>query len=501
VNIVIAGGGTAGWISAYIIEKSQPGVHKLTIIESSAIGIVGAGEGSTGLLYDLVSGSFFGEPNHQEVIDFMNFTDSTHKFGINHLGWSSKRESGYFAPLDGSPTNAYAPDAIFNYVLAKYGTERAYLASYMGQSYAFNKFPKDSGFGFHFDAHKVGKYFRSKLEGLDNVRVIDSKIKEVLVNQNGEIDSLVLDQGAKISADFFVDSTGFSRVLLSKINVGWKSYRENLIANKAMPFLLNYTEKTKKGAKPYTTAQAMSSGWMWDIPLKTRRGCGYVYNSSFLSEDDAQKEVEKFLGQEIEPIRHLSFDAGRSEKLWSKNCLASGLSAAFMEPLEATSIHSTILQMITFTMDYLSDTKEKTVNEANIDSYNKKFEILYESYKDFLVLHYQGGRSDSEFWKYLGTGITITPFVKEVMGRAGYRLPSHTQYEHKWGTSTILWNWILAGLDFVTSESSAAQLKVYNRAKEAEKDYLHFFQLSTEKNTGQEKFSISNMVKLPKERG
>jgi len=495
VDIVVAGGGTAGWISAYIIEKSQPGVHKIKVIESSAIGIIGAGEGSTGLLYDLVSGIFFGEPNYEDIKEFMQFTDSTPKFGINHVGWSDQKDSGYFAPLDGSPTTSYSPDAIFNYVLSKYGTDKAYLASFFGQGYAFNKMP-NSGHAFHFDAHKVGKYFRQKLEKLTDVQVIDAKINDVKLNQIGEIASLQLDNGNSVNGDFFVDCTGFSRVLISKLGVGWTSYQDNLLANKAMPFLLSYTEETKKQAKPYTTAQAMSAGWMWDIPLKTRKGCGYVYNSSFLSEEDAQREVELFLGHEIDPIKHLSFDAGRSEKMWQKNCLVSGLSAAFMEPLEATSIHTTILQMNNFVMEHLKKSKEETVNTFNIKSFNEKFEILYESYKDFLVLHYQGGKQDSEFWKYLNTGATLTPFVEEVISRSAYGLPSFLQYEHKWGTSTTLWNWILAGLNFVSSKNASLTLKQYKKEKEAEQDYLELFRSSSQRNAGQEKFSLEKMIEV-----
>lgn len=496
MDIVVAGGGTAGWISAYIIEMSQPGVHNITVIESSKIGIIGAGEGSTGSLYDLVSGFYFGEYNPDKINEFMELTDSTHKFGINHMGWSSKRSGGYFAPLDASPTNFLAPDTVFNYVLSKHGTEKAYMASHIGQSYAFNRFPGQSGFGFHFDAHKVGKYFRKQIEDRPNVKIFDSKINKVNLNQQGEIESLVLDENQPISGNFFIDCTGFSRVLLSSLSVGWKSYGENLLANRAMPFLLKYTEKTKEEAKPYTTAQTLSSGWMWDIPLKTRRGCGYVYNSNFISEDEAQTEVEDFIGQEIEPIRHLSFDAGRSEKLWSKNCLASGLSAAFMEPLEATSIHSTILQMIVFVTEYLSDTKDMTVNDKNESSYNEKFNLLYESYKDFLVLHYQGGKTDSEFWKYLSTGVTKTPLVEDIIERSKYRLPSSAQYEHKWGTSTNLWNWILAGLDFVTAENASRDLKTYSKETLAKSDYLTLVQETSIKNQGQGRFSLSKFIEL-----
>ena len=497
MDIVVAGGGTAGWISAYIVEKANPGVHTITVIESSAIGIVGAGEGSTGSLYDLVSGFYFNEFDPYKVVEFMEFTDSTHKFGINHVDWSSKRAGGYFAPLDGSPTGDMSPDLVFNYVLSNFGTTKAHLASYIGQSYGSDLFPEKAAFGFHFDAHKVGKYFRKELENLPNVRVIDAKINEVKLNKQGEISSLLLDQGEDLVGDFFIDCTGFARVLMSKLNIGWTSYKDNLLANKAMPFLVNYTQETKKTVKPFTTAQAMSSGWMWDIPLKTRRGCGYVYNSSFISEDAAQKEVELKLGHEIVPIRHLSFDAGRSEKLWHKNCLASGLSAAFMEPLEATSIHSTILQMMVFATEYLSDVKEKTVNDFSERSYNKKFEILYNNYRDFLVLHYQGGRGDTEFWKYLKTGATRTPFVDEIIERSKHRLPSSAQYEHMWGTSTFLWSWILCGLDFVSAENATENLNRYNAKNDAEMKYRHLLRSSNSSNIGAGNFSISGFVRLP----
>lgn len=496
MRIVVAGGGTAGWISAYIIEKAQPGIHDITVIESSAIGIVGAGEGSTGSLYDLVSGFYFNQFDESKIAEFMEFTDSTYKFGINHVGWSPQRPNGYFAPLDGSTTGNMSPDIIFNYVLSKFGTEKAHMASYIGQSYESNKFPGKAAFGFHFDAHKVGKYFRKELERLINVKVIDAKINEVALNQQGEISHLVLDEGSDLHADFFVDCTGFARVLMSKLDVGWKSYQDNLLANRAMPFIVDYTEETKKNAKPFTTAQALSAGWMWDIPLKTRRGCGYVYNSDFISEEHAQIEVEKKLGHPIVPIRHLSFDAGKSKKLWHKNCFASGLSAAFMEPLEATSIHSTIVQMMSFATEYLFETKEQTVNSFSEKSFNNKFEILYDNYRDFLVLHYQGGRKDSDFWKYLSTGKTRTEFVEQIIERSRYHLPSSMQYEHKYGTSTHLWNWILAGLDFVNAKNATSELRLFNQEALAAESYQDLKIQSDYANIGQGKFSISGIVKI-----
>jgi len=495
VDIVVAGGGTAGWISAYIIEESQPGKHNITVIESSSIGIIGAGEGSTGILYDLVSGHFFGRNDLGNVINFLEETDSTPKFGIYHQNWSKKLGQGYFAPLDASPTGEYAPDPVFNYVLSKFGPENAHLASYMGQSYNENKFP-DTGFGFHFNAFKVGQFFKKRLETKKNFTVIDAVIQEVGLSHSGEIESLYLDSGQEVKGELFFDCTGFARVLMSKLETPWVSYKENLITDRAMPFILDYTEESKSKTKPYTTAHAQSSGWMWDIPLQNRRGCGYVYSSNFLTEDEAQKEIEDYLGQPIEPIKHLKFEPGRSESLWVKNCVASGLSSVFMEPLEATSIHTTIYQMLNFSMEYLTSEKETTVIEANIKSFNEKLKTFNDSVRDFLNLHYQGGRTDSDFWKYISTGATVTPFVEEVIARAKNKLPSHVQYEHRWGTNTSLWNWIIAGLGFVSPEAASKQLLTFGKEEEAAAMYKNFTHSSAQKNQNQDNFSLDRFISL-----
>lgn len=493
MDIVVAGGGTAGWITAYIIDEAQPNKHNITVIESSSIGIIGAGEGSTGILYDLVSGSFFGRNSLDDVLDFLEETDSTPKFGIYHQNWSKESGQGYFAPLDDPPTHKASPDPILSHVLATFGTKKAHLASFMGQSYENNKLP-NSGFGFHFNAHKVGQFFKKRLEVRKNFTVIDAVIENVNLDEKGHISNVNLSTNQTIYGDLFFDCTGFARVLMSKLDNPWVSYGESLLADRAMPFILDYTESSKTKAKPYTTAHAQSSGWMWDIPLKNRRGCGYVYSSSFLTEEEAQREIEQYVGQPIEPIRHLKFSAGRSNELWVKNCVASGLSAVFMEPLEATSIHTTILQMITFVVDYLTTEKETTVLQINADLYNKKFMIFNDSVRDFLNLHYQGGKTDSEFWKYLSTGATMTPLVAEVIERAKTSVPSYTQYEHRWGTNTSIWNWVMAGLGFLNAEVSAKQLVTFSNTKKAAQAYKNFVETTAEKNENQQDFSLESFI-------
>ena len=122
----------------------------------------------------------------------------------------------------------------------------------------------------------------------------------------------------------------------------WVSFKENLPLNTGMPFHLKYKEG--EIPEPYTTAWAQKAGWMWQIPLLDRKGCGYVYDDNFTTPEKAQEEIETILGQEIDPIRIIKFDSGRQESAWIKNCVTIGLSSAFLEPLEATSIHSTIVQ-------------------------------------------------------------------------------------------------------------------------------------------------------------
>jgi tryptophan halogenase len=207
------------------------------------------------------------------------------------------------------------------------------------------------GHALHFDAHKVGKYFKKIVLKNTKIKHIDSEVLDITLNETGFLSSLKLKNQEIINGDFFIDASGFSRVLMKKLETPWVSYNKNLPVNSAMPFILNYKEREMPD--PYTTAWAQSSGWMWQIPVLERKGCGYVFDDNFITPEQAQAEIETTLGRSIDPIRVLKFDTGRLENTWVKNCLAIGLSAAFAEPLEATSIHSTIVQLTKFVFEYL----------------------------------------------------------------------------------------------------------------------------------------------------
>jgi hypothetical protein len=468
MKIVIAGGGTAGWLAAYILCKSQPKQHLITVIESSKIGIIGAGEGSTGLLVQLMNGNFF--ESGTDARTFLDKVDGTNKLGIRHTNWTGDGSS-YFAPLDGSITGHLINDFVFQYGLAKLKKDEIYKTSEIGQAYFNNVSPSIQG--FHFDGKKVGEYLK-ELCKKDGVNHIDSEISDVNIDDRGSITSLNLSDGYPIKGDFFIDCTGFARLLSKKLGVGWVSYKKHLPVDTAMPFLLDYTDKDKV-IVPQTEATALSAGWMWNIPLKTRRGCGYVFDSSYISREDAQKEVENLLGRKINPIKFINFESGRSEVFWKNNCLSLGLAAAFAEPLEATSIHTTIVQLLTFSNEFLSKSVSTTINKENQDSYNSKIAKLYDITLDFLVIHYQGGRTDSEFWKYINTGKTLTSNAKSVLERTKTRVLGNLEFEGIFGTPYgPLWNWIFSGLGIITADQAENQLKQQNLYKVAEERYNNF---------------------------
>ena len=458
MNIVIVGGGTAGWLAALMISKIKS-EHTVTVIESSAIGIIGAGEGSTGLLTSILKNEMwdFG----CNLLDFFQETGATLKYGIHHKDWKTVGKS-YMGPIGGTPST----EQVVDYIFAHYHStdpENVHLSSIIGQKIErkisnFNKktLSFDSmGTALHFDAHDVGRYFKKLAMKTLQVSVIDDEVLDVNLNsENGNILSVLLKTGQLVNGDFFVDASGFKQVLMKKLNAKWISYKENLPVNSAMPFLLPLEDD--EIPELYTTAWAQSSGWMWQIPNQQRKGCGYVFDDNFITADQAQAEIETTLGRPIDPIRVLKFDTGRLANAWEKNCLAIGLSAAFAEPLEATSIHTTIAQLLTFVIEFLHSDLETTLNPGSRNSYNRRTAKLYDTTKEFLIAHYMGGRTDSEFWKYVSSGATKTEFVDNLLTMCKTQMPSNRDLDISFGTPDMgLWSYVLAGVGHLTPETSA----------------------------------------------
>ena len=467
MNIVIVGGGTAGWIAAYYISKSQPRKHNITVIESSKIGIIGAGEGSTGSMIDLLNGSFF---NHKvDILDFMKKTDATYKMGIRHQNWSPIVKE-YFAPLDVSPTGYTLDDYILKYGLNKHGNSNIHLCSKIGIEYELKKY---SPYALHFDGHKVGKYFKDVCL-TDGVVCVDTEINDVVV-ENNNITSVITSNQEKITGDFFIDCTGFSRILMKKLGVEWQSYSDVLSVNTAMPFILKYEEDEE--IIPETKATALSAGWMWNIPLSTRRGCGYVFDNRYISKEEAKLEVENYLQKEITPIKWISFDSGHSKEFWKNNVLCLGLASSFVEPLEATSIHNTIIQTAIFADEFLNENKDCTLKDVNQKMYNERILLLNRLTIDFISLHYQGGRDDTEFWADIKKKNKCTEYAKKIVSLTKDHVPGMILHEGMYGSFSLpLANWNLAGMGLINKNIAYQNLIDKNKLELAEEHYNNFYQ-------------------------
>lgn len=388
-HIVIAGGGTAGWLAAMMLSdvaarEKRP--TRVTVIESSKIGTIGVGEGSTAVFRQMLK--HFGLSEEE----FLRDTGATIKYGIRHRDWRRIGHS-YDGPIDdphlvagGAMLDTYAVAAgrsvgeahLFQHLL---NGNRAPVARAGGKTVPAGPFHH----AFHFDQALAGAWLRKKAKG---IALIDDQITGVETGERG-ISALVLESGQRIEGDFFLDCTGFRRALHTKLGATWISYSDVLPINRAMPFWVDI--KDGEEISPCTLAWAQTSGWMWWIPTQGRYGAGYVYSDAHTTPDQAKSEIEAALGYEIHPRNDIKIDAGRQHDAWIGNCVALGLSSSFLEPLEATSIHGTIVQLLMLSK-WIAD-------PAGRGLYNAAVARQVDDFRDFIRLHYVSERRDSAFWQ------------------------------------------------------------------------------------------------------
>ncbi|MCW1919808.1 tryptophan 7-halogenase [Rhodobacter sp. KR11] len=387
-RIVIVGGGTAGWLAAMML--SDVAARKgwgaaVTVVESSRIGTIGVGEGSTAVFRQMLGHFGLSEA------EFLRETGATIKYGIRHRDW---RRVGhhYDGPIDdpglvtgGLPLDAYAVAAgrsvgqahLFQHLMDK---GRAPVALRGGRQVAAGPFHH----AYHFDQALVGAWLRRKARG---IAVIDDEVAGIETGAAG-IAALRMVSGARVEGDFFVDASGFKRALILGLGAEWISYADVLPVNRAMPFWVDL--KPGQEIPPMTVAWAQKNGWLWQIPTQERFGMGYVYSDAHIGPEAAQAEVEAALGHKIEPRRDIKIDAGRLRAPWIGNCVALGLASSFLEPLEATSIHGTITQLM-----MLAEWLPLPDGAAR---YNAAVGAQVDDFRDFIRLHYVTERRDSGFW-------------------------------------------------------------------------------------------------------
>ena len=401
-SVVIAGGGTAGWMTAAALARTlgESGI-KITLVESEAIGTVGVGEAT---IPNIAS---FNAMLGIDEASFMKATQATIKYGIEFAGWTHEGDS-YFHPF-GQHGHAMAGLSFHHlwYKLFKQGKAdriENYCASAMAAKHGKacppardkNSIMSSLSHAYQFDAGKYASFLRQYAEKL-GVKRIEGKITDVdLDAESGFIQGLGLNNDQNVHADFFIDCTGFRALLANKaLEIGYTDWSHWLPCDSAQAVSCKKTQD----AVPYTRATARKAGWQWRIPLQHRTGNGYVYASNYISDKDVTDTLLSNLdGEPLSTPKQLRFTTGQRKKLWHKNCVAIGLSGGFLEPLESTSIYL-IQAGISRLMALFPD---QGFNEIESNEYNKLMSLEFEQVRDFLILHYVANERHGEpFWDYV----------------------------------------------------------------------------------------------------
>ena len=393
-RVVIAGGGTAGWMSAAALSHQFHGILDIVLVESEEIGTVGVGESTIPPIR-----TFHRLLGIRED-EFMRATAATFKLGILFENWG-KIGDRYIHPFGSTGKSTWSCDFhhFWLHSLAR-GMQSEYgefcVEHQAAKAGKFFTGPNSEvNYAYHLDASVYARFLRKFSEKF-GVQRIEGKIKEVRQNaETGFIESLVLDSGQVIEGDLYIDCTGFRGLLIEQtLKTGYEDWSHWLPCDSAVAV---QTESTGP-AVPYTRAIAHEAGWRWRIPLQHRVGNGLVFCSKYMSDQEAtDKLMREIEGKPLIQPRVIKFRPGRRLNAWNKNVIAVGLANGFVEPLESTSIHLIMTSMTR--LIYLFPFPQ--VTQSIIDQYNEESRIEAERVRDFIVLHYCATqRDDSPLWKY-----------------------------------------------------------------------------------------------------
>ncbi|WP_395702258.1 tryptophan halogenase family protein [Aquabacterium sp.] len=396
-RIVIAGGGTAGWMVAACLSKTMGKLLDITLVESEEIGTVGVGEATIPTMFT------FHQLLDIDEREFMASTHATFKLGIQFEGW---RAPGHRYIHSFGLTGKDHWTAGFQHFWLE-GRRRGVAADYgdyclelrAAQENRFAHLPRNGmNYAFHLDAARYAVFLRRFSERY-GVKRVEGRIASVdLTAPDGDIRSLTLDGGRVIEGDLFIDCTGFRALLIGQaLKVPYEDWSHWLPCDRALAVQTPCVDD----ALPYTRSIAHEAGWQWRIPLQHRVGNGLVYSSRFISDEQARATLLSNLqGQPLFEPRPIRFTPGQRTEVWRRNCVAIGLASGFIEPLESTSIHliqrGVIRLMQTFPAERIA--------QADIDEYNRQARWEIEHIRDFIVLHYHvTERDDSPFWRHCRT--------------------------------------------------------------------------------------------------
>ena len=457
-KVIILGGGTSGWITAALLDAAHnQGKHRaidITLVESAG-GRIGVGEATIPTLLRTLKGIGIDERT------FLAKTDATFKQGIRFNNWVKNPKGdpteSYWHPFDYPWNHKTIPLA--HAWAERYDagdTEIGAFADACGiqirlmeqsrapKSLAHPPYEGVAGYAYHLDAEKLGDYLAELCVERGVKRVID-KVVHVEQDEKGWIAALVTAEHGRIAGDLFVDCSGFQGLLINKVlGVPFQGYNDYLLCDRAVAMRTPYAEG--QGIAPYTESTAQDAGWIWDIRLQSRRGSGYVYSTAFISDDAAEQALRRYVGPNAEgqQARILPMRVGRSREFWKHNCLAIGLAAGFIEPLESTGI-----ALVEIGASLLSENfPYGGVAPAIARNYNRAMSDMYGELLDFINLHYcLTQRDDTAFWRAVREESRVTESLRERLGLWSHRPPREIDGDGPLKMfSYHSWNCILFGM-------------------------------------------------------
>ncbi|GAA1216969.1 tryptophan halogenase family protein [Prauserella alba] len=418
-QVVIVGGGTAGWMTASYLKAAFGDRLSVTLVESDKIGTIGVGEATFSDIRH-----FFEFLDLKEE-DWMPACNATYKLAVRFEDW---REPGhhFYHPfeqlssvngfpltdwwLHSGPTERFDKDCYVMASLCDAGRSPRYLGGSLLEHDAVDSDDEPVGmtmseyqgrtqfpYAYHFEAALLAKYLTGYSTDRGVRHVID-EVQDVLLDERGWIDHIVTKDHGEISGDLFIDCTGFRGLLLNKtLDVPFVSYQDTLPNDRAVALQVPL-DMQQRGIRPCTTATAQDAGWIWTIPLFGRIGTGYVYAGDYCTADEAERRLREFVGPEAEDVEanHIRMRIGRSERSWKNNCVAVGLASGFVEPLESTGIffiHHAVEQLVKY---FPGGDWQPKLREG----YNAAVANVMDGVREFLALHYRGAaRNDTPYWK------------------------------------------------------------------------------------------------------
>lgn len=473
MKITIVGGGSAGWMSAALLTKEFPN-HNITVIESPDVPIIGVGESTINGLRQYCNYLGIDESS------FLKFTDGSYKLSIKFTDFYKKNSGSFLYPF-GIPATAGTAMGLNDWLIKKYAYPDTPLTDF-AESYSpqavmcsGNKFFKnpnynileeydsDLGLAYHFDATKFGAWLREEYCIPRGVKHIKGTVVNV-TTADSNISSITLDNDQELTADLFVDCTGFKSILLDKaLKEEFIDYSDMLPNNKAWATHLPYVDKEQE-LEPFTNCTAISNGWVWNIPLWSRLGTGYVYSDKFISKEDALEEFKNYLQsnkmliprsqQEVDNLKfkEITMRVGIHKRTWVGNCVAIGLAAGFIEPLESNGLY-TVHQ---FLFELLRALSRGNPSEWDKSAYNQNTFKMFNEFAEFVAMHYSlSKRDDSAYWK----SIQQRDFFSAVKKHPSTfeALVDNRSFVHQ-SPLTGGYSWIMAGFNYLALDSIDAKL-------------------------------------------